>query len=171
MKRKDLNYKNAGFTMVELLVYIALIGTIATSFVSFSLYVGNVRNKTYSAQEVQANVRTALDIISQKIRSAEDVISPTEGNTATVLVLDMQGGEPNITFDVSAGILQMTEGAGSPIPLTSTEVSVENIDFTNLAPVGRRDNIKIESTFQFSNTEDPNFSFTRDYETSVSIRK
>ena len=62
-----------GFTLIELIIYIGIIGAVAASFVSFSIYVSESRNKTYVFEEVQANSRTALNLMSQKIKMANGI--------------------------------------------------------------------------------------------------
>ncbi|MDP2684256.1 MAG: prepilin-type N-terminal cleavage/methylation domain-containing protein [bacterium] len=162
---------NAGFTLIETLIYIAIISIIMTAFVSFAISISNTRNKTYVVQEVQANARFALDTMSRKIREAEAVTSPTTGASANSLLLDMQGVSPDITFDVNNGILRMTEGINLPISLTANEVDIDSISFTNFGGSGKRENIKIEMNVSFRDNGSKAFTYADTYQTSVSIRK
>ncbi len=73
MKRKKSIKKNKGFTLVELIIYIAIISIVVVGFITFTLSIINSRNKNYVVQEVQANTRTAFKLISQEILLAEGV--------------------------------------------------------------------------------------------------
>ena len=59
--------KDNGFTLVELLIYMAVIGGVSMTFILYSLAVAQSRAKTYVAQEVQANatkIRQLLILMS-----------------------------------------------------------------------------------------------------------
>lgn len=162
--------RKKGFTLIEILIYTAIIGIILTSFVAFSVSIANVRNKTYVVQEVQANSRLALDIISQKIRQAVVVITPAEGGSGASLELDMPDPNPNLIFNLSGGVLNMTEGAGPAASLTSNEVYVYNLVFTNMAQGGKRANVKIDISIRYNSASDVEYTFSQDVRTAVSQR-
>lgn len=172
-KQEKFNFflsKN-GFTLVETLIYIAIIGVVTISFISFSISISNSRNKNYVVQEVQANIRFSLAKISEKIRGAENVLSPAEGNSSTTLELDMPGAEPDLTFRVNEGVLELVQGVGSPIPLTSDEVKVSNLKFFNHSSSGETENVGINLKIDYrSNNSDKEFSYSREHKTAVSLR-
>ena len=89
-----------GLTLIETLLYVAIMGMMIQGFVIFTLSISGTNSKAYVVQEVQANTRMALDVISQKIRAADDIITPSDGNATSTLVLDMPGLEPDLTFNV-----------------------------------------------------------------------
>jgi len=173
-KLQTTNYKlqpNQGFTLVEMIVYIAIIGIVLVSFINFIISIMNAQAKTYSVQEVQSNGRMVLSLIVPRIRMADDVTSPTEGNFANTLVLNMPNPNPDLIFTVSSGVLTMAEGVGTPVAVTSNKVNVSNLTFTNLSQPGRRDNIKIELTIEYNNTEDVEYQYDQSWRTSVSLRR
>jgi len=165
-----------GFTLIETIIYIAIIGGVIGAFVSFALSVSNSSNKTYAVQEVQANSRVSLDIITKKIQAATGV------NT-TSSTFDFDPGVLSLSFASSAldptiiqlnaddGILQIIEGLGDPISITSDEVEVTNLQFTNLTGASNKENIKIDITVEFANAEDVEFKYRQDLQTSVSVRQ
>ena len=160
-----------GLTLIEVLLYIAIIGMIIQGFIIFVLSIASTNSKTYVVQEVQANTRIALDMISQKIRAADDVITPSEGNSTSTLILDMPDPSPNLTFSIIDGVLSIIEGVASSTPITSNEVNISVLTFTNLAPVGEKDNIKIEITAIYRTGESKEFQYSQTLQTSVSLRK
>lgn len=160
----------SGFTLIETLIYIAITGVILFSFVFFSLSISDSRDKNYVVQEVQANSRLALDLIAQKIRRADDVIAPTNGNSSNSLTLDMPASEPNMTFSVIGGTLNITEGA-IDTPITSNKINVSGLTFINLAGSGERDSIRVELAVEYKAFGDVKFSYSESIDTAVSIRK
>lgn len=158
------------FTLIEVLIYIAIIGLMASSFIFFSLAVSNSRFKNYAVQEVQANSRVALDLIAQKIRLAEDVIVPVEGDSSGVLILDMPDPEANLTFSINDGVLVLAKGTADPVSITSDEVNVSSLIFTNVTESGKRENIKVEIMIEYRQGENKEYQFSQSSETAVSLR-
>ena len=165
-----------GFTLVETIIYIGIIGAVAASFVSFSIFISNSRNKTYVGQEVQANSRTALNFISQKIKMSNGVnigLSTFDIDPG-VLSLSMANPAVNPTIfslDADNGILQITEGANPPVNVVSNKIKVTNLMFTNQTVLGERENVSIDMTLEYDNPSgDVEFNYSHDIRTTVGVR-
>ncbi len=159
-----------GFSLIEILIYIAIIGLMIGAFASFVLAVNNSRSKNYVVSEVQANTRVVLDILSQKIHSADTVLTPSAGNSAGSLVLDMPDPEPDLTFQVQNGVLSLKPQGGGATNITGKAVNVSYLNFTNLAGLGEKDNIRIQMTIEFRNPESKEYEYSQTIETAVSRR-
>jgi prepilin-type N-terminal cleavage/methylation domain-containing protein len=171
MLKRNLGNKKTAFTLIEMLIYIAIIGIVISGFVSYSLSVSGVHNKNYSVVTVQANGRTVLEILSQSIHKAQAVLSPASFATSSYLILDMPGASPNITFSVSNGTLFMAEGNVSTTTVTDSQVSVSNLIFTHRAISTERANIQIDLTIDYRiPVEDKQFGYSKSYRTAVSSR-
>ncbi len=167
--------KKKGFTLLELIIYLAIISGAIVSFTYFILSVSNSRTKTYVAQEVHANARTALELISQRIRASNGVVSVTP----SVLTLDFSTAIPAkhpTAIDRDANnALRITEDTdGTPVvsTLTSSEVKITTLIFTNVTAPGTRENIRINMTMEYNNPSgSPAFSYTKSFTTAVSVRQ
>ncbi|MEK7099397.1 MAG: type II secretion system protein [Patescibacteria group bacterium] len=167
--------RNPGFTLLELVIYLAIISGAILSFTYFILSVSNSRTKTYVAQEVHANGRTALEVISQRIRAANGIVSVTP----TVLTLDFSTANPAkhpTAIDRDAGntlrITEDTDGAPVVMTITSDDVTVTALAFTNLTGTGSRENIKINLTIAYDNPSGSSaFTYSKDFTTAVSVRQ
>ncbi len=165
-----------GFTLIETLIYVAIIGGIVGTFISFSLNISNARNKTYSQEEVQANTRMAMDLITQKIQSASsiNIVSSTFGVNPGVLYLTMASSTLNptiINLSKIYGQLQIKEGNVSTTAITTNRVQVANLVFTNLSASSTRENIGLNITVQYTTSSDVNYGFSQSLQTSVSLRE
>ena len=159
-----------GLTLIETLIYISIIGIMIQGFITFTLSITGINSKTYVIQEVQANTRIALDSISQKIRTSDDIITPSEGNSTSTLILDMPDANPNLSFIIIDGILNIAVGT-TTTPITSNRVNISNLIFTNLTMVGGKDNIKIEITANYRMGESKELQYSQTLQTSASLRK
>lgn len=174
---RTLAKHRSGFTLIEALIYIAIVSMVVTGLVLFSISISNTRTKTYVVQEVQANTRTALDIIERRIRGALgiDLASSTLGSDPGVLILRMSDAQKDptvINLDADDGFLMITEGSNATLPLTSNKVIVTNLVFTDLTASSSRESIRIEMTIAFDNPgTSVEYNFVQNVQTSVTVRK
>jgi type II secretory pathway pseudopilin PulG len=168
---------NRGFTLVETIIYTAIVGTVISGFVVFTFSIGDSRNKNYVVQEVQGNSRVALDFVTQRVRASEGVNigSSTFGSDPGVLSLQMADAAKNptlISLSADDGQLQIKEGASAYVNITSDEVKVTNLVFTNLTGTSDFENVQINATIEFNNTgTDVHYDFTQSWQTAVSARE
>ncbi|KKQ27667.1 MAG: hypothetical protein US42_C0007G0058 [Candidatus Magasanikbacteria bacterium GW2011_GWC2_37_14] len=165
-----------GFTLVETIIYVAIIGGVIATFISFSLNVSNARNKTYVQAETQANARVALNIITQKIQSATGVnISQSVFNTDPgVLFLVMSSSTLNptvISLSEDNGKLQVKEGDSVTSTITTAQIQINNLVFTNFSVSSTRENIGVDLTVSFVSSTDVNFQYSQNLHTAVSVRE
>lgn len=165
------NKKNKkGFTLIEIIVYVALMGTVIVSFISFVLAANQLKNKAYVVSEVNANLRIAADLISRKIRAAQSVVSPSVGNSAAALSLDMPGTDPNINFFLNQGVIYLEEVGVATTSLTSLDVNIKNLIFDNYGTNNSLSNIHFEIEAEYRNKASNEFKYENNLETSVNTK-
>ena len=108
-----------GFTLVELLLYIGIAAVIllVSSLFLTTFLEARVKNQTIS--EVEQQGLLAIKAMTQSIRNAESITSPTLGGSGSTLTLEFtdSGLDPTV-FSLSSGVLYITEGASSAVALT-----------------------------------------------------
>jgi len=166
---------NAGFTLVETLIYIAIVGLVSVTLVRFSLVISQSSNTSTSTQEVHESMREVLQIVRQKVHMAESVYtaSSTFGADPGVLYLEMSDAAKDPTiFDLSAddGVLRMTEGAASPIQLTGNKLKVENLVFTDVTGGSQKESIRMALTMSYRGNGDAAFRYEKSVTTTIRIR-
>jgi prepilin-type N-terminal cleavage/methylation domain-containing protein len=171
---QDLKFmQNRGFTLIELLLYIAIISLVLVSVTGFfwNVVSGNIKENSY--QEVQQNGRFVMTKITQEIKKAIGINSPTLGSSANSLSLIMSDSNLNPTvFDVSGGKLRITQGASVPIELTTDQVVVSNLQFTNLSYLNTPGTLRVEMALENLNPSGKNeYRASIDLKTSVSLLK
>jgi putative endonuclease len=168
---------SAGFTLIETLIYIAIIGIVISSFVGFSVSVSDARGKTYVVQEVQANTREALSTVRSALREATDVhtASSVFGTDPGYLSLAMASStlDPtNIGLDSDNGVLGIKRGTSATTSVTSSEVNITNLVFTNFTSSTTRENIRMELTVEYNNTSTSSiYNYVQTATTTTSLRK
>lgn len=168
------NIHRNGFTLVELLLYVALAGTLlfSASMVLATLF--EVRVKTQTMSEVDAQGNAALQIIAQALRNASSIQAPaTQAASTTGISLAMYTAGVNPTvFSVSDGILFMREGTGIAIPLTNSRVGISDLLVTNLSRPSTPGIVRVSFTLSYLNPSGRNeFNYSKSFTTSASLRQ
>lgn len=166
-----------GFTLIETLIYIAIIGIVVSSFISFSISISDSRGKTYVVQEVQANTRVALDMIRRRIRAAQDVniansIFDTDPGFLSLAMASSTLNPTTISLDEDNGTLVIKEGSYATSSITSDRVKVVNLVFTDLTYFTSRENIRIEISVEYNNISTSSvYSYAQNVQTAISLRQ
>lgn len=119
-----------GFTLIELIVYVALFAIFITGAILFSFDVIYGREKSFNQQIVQQNARIALSRITYEVRRAQDIqsLSPTQ--------LILTNGVSQTTISLEGQTIRFSSGGLGPYDLTSNQVAVTNLLFTDLTSPG-----------------------------------
>lgn len=162
-----------GFTLIETLVYLALVSGILLVATSFAWNIINSRTKAFSVQEVEQNGRFITQKISGAIKDANSIVFPLTGNTANSLDLEMNdGGTETISIDLNGDNLEWQQDAGPIISLNSNQVKITNMEFVNLSTVNNRSrNIKLLMTIEHVNPANrTEWQYVEDFETTIELR-
>lgn len=170
---------NRGFTLIEFLVYSAIVvvaGVISVEFI-LNIYEGKTKSQAYF--EVQENARLAMERIVQEIHGAQN-INPSSNfninlatNPGAKLSLQMKDASLNPTeFDVSSGAVRILQGISGPYALTNNQVRVTNLTFRNYTSLnGKSRNIGVELTIEYLNLENlPQWEASISLQTAVELR-
>ena len=143
---------NRGFTLIELIIYIAIVAVVllvAFNFVWEIIY-GNV--KSQAIREVQQNARFCIEKITKTIEEALVINSPTPGDSANLLSLEMPYSSLNPTiFHVFDNKLRITQGVRGTYELTNDRVIVRSLQFTNLSYLDTPGTARVEMVIDHVN--------------------
>jgi len=145
-KSTKRSYKSgAGFTLVELMIYIALVAGILIAATSFAWNIINSRTKAFVIQEVEQNGRFIMERLTQEIHQATQITSPAPGVSDSSLVLVMRNNQNDpTTFTLNTNRIVITQGNDPSLPLNSDQVLVTDLQFINYStPNSRTNNVKV----------------------------
>ena len=175
--RKNSMFNRKGFTLIETLIYVAIVALVSTGLMKFSMSMTSVRNKTYVVQEVHSNMRDAMTLITKKIQEANaiNVGSSTFDTDPGVLSLAMSDAGKNptiISLDQDNGRLEITEGTSDSVYITTHEVKVSNLQFTDVSIGSVTKNIQFSLTINYNSGDNASkdFTFTQSENNLASIR-
>lgn len=164
--------KAHGFTLVELLVYVAVLGIVLASFLTFLLWVVKSQTKTDAMRQVLAAGQRSLEVFSREAALAQAVYTPTSVFNSSPGQVSLQTGAHIPTGETSSYIdfyqcedkLCMKRESQNPLAITSDKVSLTNLSFSHVITGQNRSSIQITLTFA-AKTSSPN----PEYQASITL--
>lgn len=147
-----LQQKKRGFTLIELILYVALVSLLLVALSGVVGMVLSARVKGQSIAEVEQQGLQAMHRITDTLRNAQGVTSPGAGASASSVTVDVLtiANDPTI-FNLSSGILQMQEGTTPAVALTNSRVVVSSLTFQNLSQPSTPGSVRIQFTVTYNN--------------------
>jgi len=164
--------KQPGFTLIEMLLYIALSSIMLLALTQFFGLALSIRVKAQSVAEIEQQGAVVMKLMTQIIRNASAITAPTAGAASSSLTVTVPATAKSPTiFDLSNGILRVKEGASSTINLTDNRVAVSNLTFSNLSGTAERGTVRIRFTLSRINASSTNeYDYTQDFIGSATLR-
>jgi type II secretory pathway pseudopilin PulG len=173
IKYAAANNMNRGFTLIEFIIYIAIVGGILIVTFNFGgeIIYGNV--KSQAMREVQQNSRLAIEKITEAILEASDINNPVSGNSDATLSLVMQDLHLSPTiFEITDGKLMVTQRKNGPHELTNNRVKVTKLQFTNISYANTPGTIRVQMTIEHVNPNNlSQYEASLETEDTISLRK
>lgn len=167
--------RTRGFTLLEFILYFALVAIVVTLVAAFSVDMIKTRAKTAAIAEVEQNMRFGMQRVLRSVRQATrlNVGASTFDSDAGVLSLDMlaAGATPTV-FDLSGGVLRIKEGSGPATPLTSGDVTITRLRFSRDAQAGNNVAVTAEMTVVYKTaSQDALFNYASSASATAVIRR
>lgn len=164
--------KQTGYTLIELLLYVAMIGVLLSAVAYFFGAAAEARVKNQTVSEVDTQGTYVMDYMAETIRNATSVSSPTIGTSGSSLTLVVPVGSLSPTvFSLSSGTIQVKEGTGAAASLTSDDVVITSFTVKNLSRSGTTGIVQISFTLNRVNASNRSeYDYSRTFTTSVGVR-
>lgn len=172
MKKYTLQ-TNAGFTLIELVLYVAISGFIllAVSLFLQALLESRIKNQTIA--EVEQQGIQVMQLITQTLRNGDKISSPVQGTSAASLSVYTYAAINNPTvFDLSGGAIRISEGSAAAVSLTNSRVVVSGVRFSNFSRSGTPGIVRIQFTVTHLNPSGRSeYDFSKTFISSASLRQ
>lgn len=139
-QRLAINNNQKSFTLLEVLVYIAILVIIVVVISSFLIWVVRANTKNKVMAETLDNTRRAIEIITHEIKEAKSIYEPTSdfdshpGQLSLEIkkYLPIDENSTYIDFYLCESHICFKKESQDPISLTSGRVEVKNLIFTKI---------------------------------------
>lgn len=162
---------HSGYTLIELLLYVVIVGSFLIALSSFFITSTEARVKGESIAEVNDQGIAVMDHITQTIRNGSAITSPAAAASASALTITVPTSSLSPTiFSVSNGALQVKEGTAAAVALTNSNVQVSNVTFKNLTRSGTSGIVQISFTLtRVNNGGRTEFDYQKTFTSSAEI--
>lgn len=174
--KKAIRAYGRGFTLMEILIYIAVLAIIFLAVSSFLTWSIKLSAKARAVREATDNARRVMEIMTSEIRAAKSVYGPT--STSTQLSLEtnryLPAGETSTYIDFylcgeTTSTLCFKKESQSPIAITSDQVKVKNLMFAQISTTTPSIQIRLRLDYKTS-AERPEYQASVDATSTASLR-
>lgn len=147
--KKTCNRKG-GFTIVELLIYMALLSGFLIITTELFASIMDVKLESESVSSVEQDGRYILTRLAYDIPQSSSITTPnTLGSTTTSLVMVISG--ITYTYSINGDNLQLVNNLGTN-NLNSTESKISDVSFRKIGNAGGKETIKLNFTVTSATT-------------------
>lgn len=173
MSHAELENREKGFALLELVVYLGLLSFVLSAIVLFSVEFVGVRAKSTAFAEATRNAKFAVSRIAYEVRSAESINYDDSVFDSSPGVLSLETGDSSTNptvISVSDGKLMMSRGADSEIALTPDSAEVRNFTVSNAGNSAHSRTVQVQLTMGTENVGGlEEFSGETSYQTTVRV--
>lgn len=155
--------KQFGFTLIELILYIAIVTIVISALIPFGWAIIGSGAKSSTQQEVFSNARFISERIKYEIRNASGVNSVT---ASSISLANFNATLNRTIIDISGGKIRIKQGTNPTIDLNSADTTANSLTFTNYTSTDNK-----TKNIQFNFTLQSNFNQTRqEYQQTVTVQ-
>lgn len=166
--------RNKGFTLAELLVYVAIFAIVAGLLTTIFFLIVNSQKKTSVSSEVNQQLNFVLTTVQRLVGESSLVEAVYEGDNpssscATFCTLKLRRSDltkdPTIVSSNATGIF-LQEGSSTQVALTTNKVLINYLRFVKHEIPGGHSVAEISTSFNY-NTNNPAFAVTKAIESAI----
>jgi len=169
-----------GFTLIEVLIYIGVLGIILTAIFSLLIVSNRSNIKAKVMRETLEDARRAMDVMVREIKEAKSVYVPTTGfnpltnsyqlSLETINYLPVDEETTYIDFFLCDSHLCLKKESQDPVSITKDNVEVNNLAFTRIVS-GDSTSVQIELEMKYKNPSNrPEYQATVNLTSTASLR-
>lgn len=137
--------KKTGFTLIEILLYMALTVTMVSLLGRVGVFVLENRTRALAQEEMQYGAQFAFEIMKRAIHNAQgEPVIDNEGSRLTLSMVD--AAQHPTVFELYEGRILQSQGGGEAEAITPQAVAITELSFTNAAYDGTSPVIRIVMT-------------------------
>ena len=149
---RNLLHTHRGFTLVEMVVYTAMLVVILLIIVSFIVSFGKAYNVLKSTIHINNSAIVSFERMVREIRLASNVdtaasILDTHPGRLALTTTDASGAPITLEFYINSGALMLRQEGVDVGPLTRSDVTITNLVFRSFSN-GRSEAVKVEVTLE-----------------------
>lgn len=170
--KRAYRHKANGYTLIEVLLYVAITGTLLSALVAFFAMSTTSRLVDQAVVTVDYQGTFVGDTILRHIRNADTIVSPTPGQTTSQLTVSKDGGASEVTVSMSNAKIYLAETGVPVAALTNDDVEITGFSVKNLSHPNTAGSVQISLTVKHASPSDSSpDNYSKTFTVSGSIRR
>lgn len=149
------SFGDRGFTLIEVIIYIAVLAIIVSAVYSLFLWTVKIYSKSRAIRETTESARRALETITYEINSADGIYSPTSSTTQLSLATRNQLSALEdlgyVDFFLCSGQLCIKRDGRDPEAITSENVTIQSLSFSQVFATSSIPSVRVSFEASFNN--------------------
>jgi len=145
----------AGFTIIEMVVYVGILALILAGVVNVTLSVSSTFSELRATRQLNRSAAVLLDRFVREVRDARSVVVGSSAFDAHPgeLTLDYGAGVPQVRFYLDGGVVTLDRGGASEGDLTAPGVSATTFIFRRIESGSVSEAVRLEVTLESTSGE------------------
>lgn len=161
-------YKN-GFSLLEMMLYVAMVGIIGMSLFSLLGVVVDTRTKQLAVQEVEGQGTVLLRMISQQLRNSTTISVPAANTSGNILTWSTIGSALSpASYSLLDGAVMLQESTNAPIKVTSNRVRCTNFVVRHVGSDPSL--VQLSITLRSESLGQSRYTYEKTFTTSITLR-
>ena len=149
-----------GFSLVELLIYIAIFAVISIFLVAILTTFTKIQVQQTASNEVNHQISFISSVVKQMVQNSS-LVDMTDGVTTSTIDLRMSSSSADPTLIYASGtVVYLEQGNSSPVALTNSNVNVTNFSATKYESPGGASIVQVNMSLAYNNPS-PASQFTQ----------
>ena len=169
-----MNKPKRGFTLIELIIYIAMFAGASVLLTGMLVTIVKVQNRETSGNDVSIQLTFVLETINRLVRESSLIEKVYEGasestvcaNYCSVKLRMPDTAEDPTIISSDAAAIYLQQGTGDRIALTNNKVLVNNLNFKQDSVVRGHSILNTDASLKFNST-DPKLNIVRSIKSAV----
>ncbi len=156
-------------TLVELMLFTAFFAVSSGAMIAFFFSTSEQRVRQQAISKVEQSGVQLMQTLSNRIRSAERIIAPTNGASGSILVLQLSDESLNPTVLGLSGATLFVGEANILKQLTADEMSMTNFTVRNTSVTNTRASVLVGFTLRYTTEITTEITYSRTFEAAISL--
>lgn len=148
-----------GYTLVELVIYIGILGLFSLAFFSLAINISGIAAASDSAIEVNHVSRNILNLIKREVYLSQEIVTPLPGISSSYARLNYADGSVT-TFGMKNGIIEIAKNDTASTTLNPESVKINEFLFTGLGDGTTSKGVKIVFVIAHDGTTEEEYSLS-----------
>ncbi|MBN2854462.1 prepilin-type N-terminal cleavage/methylation domain-containing protein [Patescibacteria group bacterium] len=170
--KQDNKNKRKAFTLVEVLLYVTVLGICLGAMAGFMNMVNSAKTKNKIILELERQGENIVTVIKKEIINSSEIIKPIPASSHNEIELSSLDQNLNpIIIKLENGIIKIKYASDPAIALNGGSVSVKNLEFLRLDNLNSSDSIIINFDLETGAGLDyQEFIYQRNFNFAISRR-